>query len=65
MGQDAITTMQEYDLQIVDWTEQLEQAWQVEAEDAYPQLRGRLVPAELFDEAVRLRDEFRSRQNDR
>ena len=33
--------------------------WQAEAERAYPKLKGRYVPADLFDEVKRLRDEFR------
>jgi TRAP-type C4-dicarboxylate transport system substrate-binding protein len=36
------------------------QEWLKSAERAYPRVRGMLVPAELFDRVVRLRDEFRS-----
>ena len=63
LGEEAIATMQEYGLEVIDWTEELEQAWREEAEDAYDRLRGRLAPVDLFNEAIRLRDEFRSRQN--
>jgi TRAP-type C4-dicarboxylate transport system substrate-binding protein len=34
--------------------------WLKEAKAAYPKLRGELAPVELFDEALRLRDEFRA-----
>ncbi|MFQ5790108.1 MAG: hypothetical protein ACE5JI_06470, partial [Acidobacteriota bacterium] len=34
--------------------------WRRAAEEAYPKIRGRLVPAEIFDEVQRLRDEFRA-----
>ena len=64
-GEEAIATMQDYGLEVIEWTAELEQAWREEAEDAYSRLRGRLAPADLFDEAIRLRDEFRTRQNDR
>lgn len=37
-------------------------AWQALAESVYPQIRGRLVPAETFDEVTRLLAEFRARQ---
>jgi hypothetical protein len=30
--------------------------------DAYPKLRGTLAPADLFDEVLKLRDEFRAKQ---
>lgn len=33
--------------------------WQKTAEDLYPRIRGRVVPADAFDEAQRLRDEYR------
>jgi hypothetical protein len=31
------------------------------AESVYPKIRGRIVPAEAFDEAVKYRDEYRKR----
>jgi len=34
--------------------------WLAFAESTYPRIRGRIVPNEIFDEAVRLRDEIRS-----
>ena len=36
-------------------------SWKTEVEAAYPLLRGELAPAELFDAAVKYRDEFRAR----
>jgi TRAP-type C4-dicarboxylate transport system substrate-binding protein len=35
------------------------EAWQRAAEGAYPDLRGKYVPSPAFDEALRLRDEYR------
>jgi TRAP-type C4-dicarboxylate transport system substrate-binding protein len=34
--------------------------WRKAAESAYPKIRGTLVPAEMFDEAVRLTREYRA-----
>lgn len=39
--------------------------WRSEAERAYPKLRGDYAPADLFDEVVRLRDEFRETKSGR
>ena len=33
--------------------------WQQEVERTYPSLRGSFAPAELMDEVLRLRDEYR------
>ena len=33
--------------------------WRKTAEDTYPRIRGKIVPAEAFDEALRIRDELR------
>ena len=35
------------------------EAWRRAAEGAYPNLRGKYVPAAAFDEALKLRDEYR------
>jgi len=60
MGDDAVTEMQKRGLRITSPDAGTLAEWRREVEAAYPKLRGRLVPAELFDEAKRLRDEFRS-----
>jgi TRAP-type C4-dicarboxylate transport system substrate-binding protein len=36
--------------------------WEKVTETLYPEIRGKVVPAEAFDEAMRLRDQYRSRQ---
>ena len=33
--------------------------WRREVENVYPRIRGKIVPADLFDEVKRLRDEYR------
>jgi TRAP-type transport system periplasmic protein len=36
--------------------------WQKMAESTYPRIRGHIVPADVFDEAMRYRDEYRKRR---
>jgi TRAP-type C4-dicarboxylate transport system substrate-binding protein len=36
--------------------------WRQAAENAYPQIRGKLVPPDIFDQVQQLRDEFQSNQ---
>lgn len=47
-------------LNVVKLTAAEKALWVKEAEAAYPKIRGRLVPPDLFDEAVRLSKEYRS-----
>ena len=56
LGDEAVSEMQDRGLTVV---EPDRAAWRTEVEAAWPDLRGVLAPAELFDEAIRLRDEFR------
>jgi hypothetical protein len=37
-------------------------AWQAFAESTYPRLRGKVIPPDVFDEAMRLRDELRKQR---
>ena len=52
--------MQKRGLQVAKLNEQELALWQAEAERAYPKLKGRYVPVDLFDEVKRLSDEFRN-----
>ena len=36
--------------------------WQKLTDSIYPRIRGKIVPAEAFDEAMRYRDEFRKQR---
>ncbi|MEK7404899.1 MAG: TRAP transporter substrate-binding protein DctP [Acidobacteriota bacterium] len=60
MGDDAVAAMQKRGLKVTSLDAATLADWRRQAEDAYPKLRGRIVPADLFDEAKRLRDEFRA-----
>jgi TRAP-type C4-dicarboxylate transport system substrate-binding protein len=58
LGDDAITQMKQRGLTVVATDKA---AWSKEVEAAWPKLRGVLAPADLFDEAIRLRNESRAR----
>jgi TRAP-type C4-dicarboxylate transport system substrate-binding protein len=60
MEQQAIDAMVKRGLQIVRVSPEAEREWQKTVEAIYPRLRGDFVPAEYFDEALRLRDEYRA-----
>ena len=60
MGDEAIVTMQKRRLKVIHADAAALAEWRREAEGVYPKLRGGQVPAELFDEVRKLRDEYRS-----
>ncbi len=62
LGDDAVVEMQKRGLKVVRLDRAGVALWQSEAEAAYPKLRGGLVPEDLFDEVLRLRNEFRASQ---
>ena len=55
----AVETMRKRGLTVHPATPEVEAAWRKVAEEAYPKIRGAIVPAEMFDEVVRLLQEFR------
>lgn len=58
-SEQAVAAMQRRNLVVRAVTPAAEEAWRKVAEAAYPQIRGRMVPAELFDEVQRLLGEYR------
>lgn len=54
--------MQKRGLQVVKLDAPTTAKWRAEAEAGYPKLRGRVIPADLFDEVVKLRKEFRAKR---
>jgi TRAP-type C4-dicarboxylate transport system substrate-binding protein len=60
MGEESVSEMVKRGMKVVDLDSETRSAWRAEAEAAYPRLRGSLIPAELFDEAVRLQQRFRT-----
>jgi TRAP-type transport system periplasmic protein len=62
MGDDAVNEMKLRGLQVITLDAATRAKWQAEAEAAYPKIRGRLVPADLFDEVIRLHKEYKARK---
>jgi TRAP-type transport system periplasmic protein len=58
-GERDVEAMRRRGLNVVAIDERTRALWQKTAEGLYPQVRGAIVPAEAFDEARRLRDEYR------
>jgi TRAP-type C4-dicarboxylate transport system substrate-binding protein len=54
-----VEAMRKRGLNVVPVDEKARALWHKTAESAYPRIRGVIVPAEAFDEARRLRDEYR------
>lgn len=57
----SLEAMKSRGLQISSLDDAARAEWRAAAESAYPRVRGNLVPPEMFDEVVRLRDEFRAK----
>jgi len=60
MGDEAIATMQKRRLQVIHADAATMAEWRRDAEGVYPKLRGSQIPADLFDEVRKLRDEYRA-----
>ncbi|HYV17628.1 MAG TPA: TRAP transporter substrate-binding protein DctP [Verrucomicrobiae bacterium] len=60
LSEEAIPAMEKRGLKVTRPDDATLAAWRREAEGVWPRLRGSMVPADLFDEAKRLRDQARS-----
>jgi len=60
MGDEAIATMQKRRLQVIPVDAATVAEWRRDAEGVYPKLRGSTIPADLFDEVRKLRDDYRA-----
>ena len=60
METDAIEEIKRRGLKVVELNAEAQAQWQTEAEEAFPRLRDRYAPADLFDLVQKLRDEYRS-----
>ena len=58
-GQRDVEAMKKRGLNVVAVDDKARELWQKTAESLYPRVRGPIVPADAFDEAQRLRDEYR------
>jgi TRAP-type C4-dicarboxylate transport system substrate-binding protein len=59
-NQEAVDAMKKRGLQVHTITLEQEMQWQQFAQTLYPALRGRIVPADMFDEVVQLLAEYRA-----
>ena len=60
LSEEAIPAMEKRGLKVLRPDDATVALWRREAEAAWPRLRGKMIPADLFDEAKRLRDEARA-----
>ncbi len=60
-GEKDVEEMKKRGLNVVPVTPQQRALWQQLTEKMYPRIRGPIVPADAFDEALRYRDEYRKR----
>jgi TRAP-type C4-dicarboxylate transport system substrate-binding protein len=61
-SEQAVEAMKKRGLTVHPATPELEAEWRKEVELFYPQIRGRMVPAEKFDEVRRLLQEYRAQK---
>jgi TRAP-type transport system periplasmic protein len=59
-GDEAVAAMVKRGLRVHHLTPELQAQWQAGAEEVYPRIRGRLVPEDIFDEVMRLLQEYRA-----
>ena len=57
---DSVKAMEKRGLKVTPVTPEMEAQWRVAAEAVYPQIRGRIVPADIFDRALELIKEHQS-----
>ena len=60
LNENAVKAMVENGLKVNHISPSVEAEWRKIVEDVYPQIRGKIVPADVFDEVRMYRDEFRS-----
>jgi hypothetical protein len=58
--EDAVKVMETKGLRVNVATPQIEEEWRRLTAILYPQIRGRLVPVEIFDEVQRLVSQYRT-----
>src|SRR6266581_5568628 len=57
---ESVAAMKKRGLNVHELTSELETRWRAAAEEIYPDIRGRIVPADIFDEVQRLLKEYRA-----
>jgi TRAP-type transport system periplasmic protein len=64
-GERDVEAMKKRGLNVVPVTDEAREEWASTARSMYPRIRGPIIPAEAFDEAMRFRDEYRKSQGAR
>ena len=59
-NEEAVEAMKKRGLKVQPLTPEIEAAWRKGVGDLYPKIRGKLVPAEMFDEVQKLLREYRA-----
>ena len=62
--EDSIAAMQTKGLKVNPATPQVEKEWQDLTKILYPRIRGKMVPADIFDEVQRLAGEYQANQKE-
>jgi hypothetical protein len=58
--EESVAAMEKRGLKVQKITPEVEAEWRTISEKVYPQIRGKLVPADIFDETMRLLAECRA-----
>ena len=58
--EESVTAMEKRGLKVEKLTPEIEAEWRTISEQVYPNIRGKLVPADIFDETMRLLAECRA-----
>jgi TRAP-type transport system periplasmic protein len=58
-SEESIDAMKKRGLKVTPMNPQVEAAWRKACEDAYPKIRGSIVPADMFDQVQKLLEEYR------
>lgn len=61
-GRESVRALKRRGLEVLPLTPEIEQAWQALAEQAWPKVRGAMVPAETFDKVQAILAEYRNEQ---
>jgi TRAP-type C4-dicarboxylate transport system substrate-binding protein len=62
LNQEAIDVMVKNGLKVHKVPPEIQAQWRKMVEDVYPQVRGKIMPAEAFDAVKKYRDEYRAKQ---
>jgi TRAP-type transport system periplasmic protein len=56
---ESVTAMEKRGLKVTKITPEIEAEWRAAAEAVYPQIRGKIVPEDIFDQALKFLKEYR------